>query len=217
MYEKLIYLVRHGETDANLKHVYQGVSQDNSLNENGKGQAARLGQWLKKYYLPPDIILTSPAKRAVETACILHYGIFGQKSKPDLFIISEMHEVNHGDWEGISDHDAACVYPDAYHLWQKRPMDMAFPNGETMEEARARILKIWRHNILARTEKIIMVVGHGGVNFQILNHALESHKIRNLWQDNACLNIIEKDKNDELRVRLINSTAHLHTSLEAPK
>lgn len=220
MEKKLIYLVRHGETDANIKHVYQGVSQDYGLNEDGKGQAKRLGRWLKQYYLYPEIILTSPARRATETACILHYEIFGEKTQtpsPGLFIIPDLHEVNHGDWEGQSDHDIACAYPQLYKLWMEQPMDMAFPNGETMEEARARVLKIWVHDILSRPQKVILIVGHGGVNFQILNYVLHSNHLRNIWQDNTCLNIIEQNQKNQLRVRLINGTAHLLTSIEAQK
>lgn len=212
---KTIYLTRHGVTDDNLKHIYQGVSQDNGLNEKGREQALLLGKWLKKYYPLPDVVLTSPAKRALDTACAIHFEIFGKEKKHNFFSVPLLHEINHGDWEGKSDSEVALAYPYLYNLWHNNPMDMAFPNGETMEEARARILKVWVHDILNREEKIILIVAHGGVNFQIINHSIGSSRLRNVWQDNTCLNIIELNDKNKLRVKLINSTAHLLTPLEA--
>lgn len=214
MVEKTIYLVVCGETDNNLKNIYQGVSQDSRLNEKGVLQAQLLGKWLKKYYPLPEAILSSPSLRAMDSACKIRNELFGEANIPYITSMHLLHEVDHGDWEGKSDQELSAAYPKLYNQWQNNPMDMAFPNGETMEEARARILKIWVHDILTRPENIILVVGHGGVNYQIINHVLGSHRLRNIWQDNACLNIIEREKSRS-RIKLINSTAHLLNPLEA--
>jgi len=85
-------------------------------------------------------------------------------------------------------------------------MKMKFPKGETMKKAKKRILKVWRDEILEYQDGHILIVAHGGVNFQIINDVLESDKLRNTRQDNACLNIIELPR---MRMALVNSTAHL--------
>ncbi|TYB31933.1 MAG: histidine phosphatase family protein, partial [Candidatus Mcinerneyibacterium aminivorans] len=63
-----IYFVRHGETKGNKEKKFRGRT-DYPLNENGKNQAKKLKEKLKKYKF--DKLLTSPLKRAHETAKII--------------------------------------------------------------------------------------------------------------------------------------------------
>lgn len=207
--KKTIYLIRHGQTDDNLRHVYQGVSKDNSLNKTGQEQARLLGQWMKDHYPPPELILSSPARRPLETACVLTHEIMGNKKGCPIYVIREFHEINHGDWEGKSDEQVQKEYSELYKLWHEYPMQVRFPNGESMRGAKRRILKAWVSEVLEQTESIIMLVAHAGVNFQIINDILESNKLRNVHQHNTCLNIIERGENGFLQMQLVNSTAHL--------
>jgi len=64
-----IYLVRHGETDANKNKVMQGQTQNLQLNENGVRQATLLKNKLKDIKF--DACYTSPMIRAWSTAMIL--------------------------------------------------------------------------------------------------------------------------------------------------
>lgn len=64
-----IYLVRHGETDANKNKIMQGQSQNLQLNENGISQATILKNKLKDVTF--DICFTSPLIRAWSTAMVL--------------------------------------------------------------------------------------------------------------------------------------------------
>ena len=206
---QLIYLVRHGETDANKLNIYQGRGQDNSLNETGRKQAELFGKWLKlhkKACPTPSIIFTSPAKRALETTAIIKNELVGMAKHPEICVLPNLHEINHGKWEGLSDKRLKKKYPKPYRLWKNKPMKMKFPKGETMKNAKKRILKVWRNKILGYKGGHIIVVAHGGVNFQIINDVLESDKLRNVRQDNTCLNIIELPR---MRMALVNSTAHL--------
>lgn len=63
-----IYLVRHGQTEANYEGKLQGRSNQ-SLNETGIRQIKKLKEQLKDKKL--DICFTSPLARAWETAIIL--------------------------------------------------------------------------------------------------------------------------------------------------
>ena len=60
-----LILVRHGQTDWNLKHLMQGMT-DIPLNETGKMQAFNVKEKLKNVKL--DICSSSPLSRAIETA-----------------------------------------------------------------------------------------------------------------------------------------------------
>ena len=63
-----IYLVRHGETEWNVKKLIQG-QKDIPLNKKGEDQAMALGKKLKKIKF--DAIYSSDLRRAAETAIII--------------------------------------------------------------------------------------------------------------------------------------------------
>lgn len=64
-----IHLIRHGETDWNIKRIYQGTS-DIPLNATGLQQAATLGAWLAANPLEyrGTAVIASPLQRAFVTA-----------------------------------------------------------------------------------------------------------------------------------------------------
>ena len=62
---KKIYIVRHGETDYNLKSIVQGRGINSSLNETGRKQALAFFDHYKD--LPIDIIYTSTQQRTHQT------------------------------------------------------------------------------------------------------------------------------------------------------
>ena len=64
----MIYIVRHGETDWNIKGLYQG-SKDTELTEVGIAQAEELKEKLKEISF--DVVISSPLKRAYDTARII--------------------------------------------------------------------------------------------------------------------------------------------------
>ena len=59
-----VFIVRHGETDWNLEHKFQG-EVDIPLNLNGIEQAQRIANRLRLEYF--DAIFTSPLVRALQT------------------------------------------------------------------------------------------------------------------------------------------------------
>lgn len=65
----LIYLVRHGQTDANVNNLFNGRNE-RDLNETGISQAEELSSKIAK--LPIDLIICSPLRRTVHTAQILN-------------------------------------------------------------------------------------------------------------------------------------------------
>ena len=60
-----IYVIRHGQTDYNVKNLYQGQT-DIKLNNVGREQAKQVAQKFENIAI--DKILVSPLSRAKETA-----------------------------------------------------------------------------------------------------------------------------------------------------
>ncbi len=99
-----ILLVRHGETEWNRLHRFQGRS-DIPLNPKGNHQARALGLALKKETI--TAIYSSPLERAVETAS--HIAQF-HPSVP-LMKESGLIEMDLGDFEGQEAHQWKKKHP----------------------------------------------------------------------------------------------------------
>lgn len=73
-----VYLVRHGETDLNKKHIHQFPSTP--LSEYGREEANTVAEYLRE--MNPDFLVTSDYRRGLETARIiaLHTGLAPESS-----------------------------------------------------------------------------------------------------------------------------------------
>ena len=67
----MIYFIRHGESEANLKHVFAGQKDNSPLTEKGREQARAEGQKIKELGLKINRIISSPLTRAFNTAKIV--------------------------------------------------------------------------------------------------------------------------------------------------
>lgn len=99
---KLIYLIRHGETDWNVEGRAQGFEADIPLNDNGINQSQITGSYLKNYRVKNkifDAIFSSPMKRAHETASIIG-GILGTNIK--IILLENLAETRSGLLSGVT-------------------------------------------------------------------------------------------------------------------
>lgn len=108
MNKKNIYVIRHGQTDWNLKEIIQGT-KDIPLNDNGRKQANELKDVLKNIRF--DKIISSPLKRAFETAQIVN--------KDNIQIDTDIRliERGYGKLEGISQYDLKKFNCTPEKLW----------------------------------------------------------------------------------------------------
>lgn len=91
-----LFLIRHGQTDWNLKEKIQG-SCDIELNDAGIKQAEELSSKVSKEGYKFSKIYSSPQRRAVKTAEIL-----SQATNVNFIILEGLEEINLGEWEGLS-------------------------------------------------------------------------------------------------------------------
>lgn len=73
---KKLYLLRHGQTEFNVKKLVQGRC-DSPLTDLGRKQAGMAAVWLKGHDVVPDKVVSSPLGRAMDTAQLVATELLG--------------------------------------------------------------------------------------------------------------------------------------------
>ena len=73
---KRLYLLRHGQTEFNVKKLVQGRC-DSPLTDLGRQQAGMAAAWLKAHNVVPDKVVSSPLGRAMATASLVATELLG--------------------------------------------------------------------------------------------------------------------------------------------
>ena len=73
---KKLYLLRHGQTEFNVKKLVQGRC-DSPLTDLGRQQAGMAAAWLKAHNVVPDKVVSSPLGRAMDTAQLVATELLG--------------------------------------------------------------------------------------------------------------------------------------------
>ncbi len=199
-----ILLVRHGETEWNKTHRFQGRS-DVPLNSKGRKQAHALARALKDEILTS--IYTSPLSRAMETARIIgtfHPGV-------PLHVDEGLIEMSLGDFDGMSARRWAETYPDFRDAWRKDPSALRMPGGETLSEVRDRAKEtVDRITQSYHPGCTLVMASHNFVILALLCHAtrLPLSRFRELQQGTAAFNVLYKTK-ESLWAEAINCRSHL--------
>jgi 2,3-bisphosphoglycerate-dependent phosphoglycerate mutase len=158
--ERLLVLVRHGQSDWNLKNLFTGW-KDPDLTPQGVGEAKAAGQRLKALGLSFDTAYTSALTRAQKTLGL----ILTELGTPNLAVTRDqaLNERDYGDLSGLNKDDARAKWgEDQVHVW-RRSYDIAPPAGESLKDTVARVLPYYNQEILPsvlRGEKTI-VAAHG--------------------------------------------------------
>jgi broad specificity phosphatase PhoE len=94
----MLYFVRHGESEANLRKVFAGQLDDSPLTGTGRRQAKEAGAEMKRSGLEFDHIIASPLDRTKETATIIavELGLAPSQIQHDARLL----EYDMGDFTG---------------------------------------------------------------------------------------------------------------------
>ena len=181
-----IYLIRHGQTDANVEKKYCGWT-DINLNSRGKKQVKKLGKKLSD--LKIDNIFASDLKRVKETAKFIN-----EFHKKDITYLKEIREMNFGDFENLTFKEISKKYPKQKEKIISNNLTYKFPNGESLKELYNRSIKTFKD--ILKKDGNILIISHGGVIASILTYVL-SGDIQNYWSievKNATLNTLVEKK-----------------------
>jgi alpha-ribazole phosphatase len=184
---KIIYIARHGETDANKDMRFQGHT-DNPLNAKGRAQANELAARVKD--LPLSKIYASDLTRAVETATPM-------AKCHNLKVISNsgFREICFGRWEGLTFKEIKAQWPSSIDMFLQKPGDVNIEGGESFQEVQKRAWSAFEEIVEEQKEDTsIMLVAHGGIVRVLLCTALglDLNKIWAFYVDNASLSCIIK-------------------------
>lgn len=187
---KLI-MVRHGETEDNLKQILAG-HLPGKLTLNGKEQARRVALRLKDEQI--DAIYSSDLKRAKDTA--LEIAKFHPKTK--IHFTKELRETDFGDLTGMDPKNVD---------WKNLPT-----NVETLDQIYVRGKKFLDKIYHKHKDKTVLFVCHGGIKGAITavilnegpDYIKQSTKI-----GSTAVSIFEIREDKKHIVHLLNCTEHL--------
>jgi probable phosphoglycerate mutase len=161
----MIHLVRHGETILTPTRKFSGTgSLDPELTEDGLAQAERVAGEVAK--LQPEVLISSPLKRARQTADAI-----ARATGLDVAEDEDWFELSFGTWDGKSIEEVRAESPDEYQAWLNsssyRP-----GGGESYDEARVRIDAALDKLVAKYPGQKVVVVTHNGVIKSAVNLAI---------------------------------------------
>ena len=160
MSDRLLVLVRHGQSEWNLKNLFTGW-KDPDLTEQGLAEAREAGRKLKAQGLVFDIAFTSVLKRAQHTLD-LALAELGQTDLPIKRNLA-LNERDYGELSGLNKDDARKKWGEEQVLVWRRSYDVPPPGGESLKDTLARALPYYVQEILPcvlRGERTL-VTAHG--------------------------------------------------------
>lgn len=151
---KKIYLIRHGQTEYNLKRIVQGSGVDSSLNDTGRAQARAFHRMYGG--LKFDRIYTSVLKRTTETVQpFLDAGYEHEQ-------LEGLNEINWGNKEGlVVDEQEHNHYFRIIESWRSGDLGEKMEAGESPQEVAARLKPTMDYILSKEDEERILVCMHG--------------------------------------------------------
>ncbi len=152
-----LVLLRHGQTDYNVAGRMQG-HLDSHLTPAGLAQAEEIAPAVAA--LPPDRILSSDLRRAVDTAAAV-----GAASGMPVKVDPRLRETHLGEWQGLTVEDVERTWPGSIAAWRSDPA-YAPPGGESRIEVVRRsrpVVDELDDEYADNPRGIVVVVAHGGM------------------------------------------------------
>src|SRR5690242_277136 len=171
MGERILVLVRHGQSEWNLKNLFTGW-RDVGLSEQGVSEAKAAGEKLAGRGIKFDIAYTSALSRA-QVTCQLILDAVGQSG---LTTIKDqaLNERDYGDLVGLNKDDARKRWgEEQVHIW-RRSYDIQPPGGESLKDTGARVWPYYMHVMQPHVLRgeTVLVAAHGN-SLRALMMALE--------------------------------------------
>ena len=195
-----LWLIRHGETEANVAGLYSGHSPT-SLTEKGVTQARALHHLLRE--VPFDQVLCSELERAQHTARLaLHERDIPTHTTPLL------NEMYFGDWEMRHHRDLSREDPESYAAWCNDWQNAVPTNGEGFQAFSLRVQQFISELPMWSTAENVLIVSHQGV-LSLLIASMLKMPAASLWHfrvDQGTWSAIDIH-DDFTTLRVLNSRA----------
>jgi len=178
-----LIIIRHGEAKHNLgkesEHVFAGNTIDNKLTTKGIKNAFNVADKLKNDDI--GIVYFSPLKRSRQTADII---IRKLRKKISSQEIKDLSELNVGDLTGHTEKEVRNMFPvEANTFYNADITHWNFPSGENFQEISQRVDRLLEKIKASRTNKKILICGHGMIN-RVIFYKIAFHNTK-LWQERS--------------------------------
>ena len=158
---KRLYLLRHGQTEFNVKKLVQGRC-DSPLTDLGRQQARAAAAWLKAHGVVPDKVVSSPLGRAMATASLVATELLGADA--DVEPCEGIIERSYGSFEE-GPHDALPT-----DVWD--PGEDLIPfGGEGSQALQERMVGTLTNLMSAKDTETLLAVSHGSASRQFIKAA----------------------------------------------
>lgn len=158
---KKLYLLRHGQTEFNVKKLVQGRC-DSPLTDLGRQQARVAAAWLKAHNVVPDKVVSSPLGRAMDTASLVASELLGPDAAVDP--CEGIIERCYGTFEE-GPHDALPT-----DVWDPGE-DLVPFGGEGSRALQERMVGALTNLMGSEGIETLLAVSHGGASRQFIKAA----------------------------------------------
>lgn len=148
-----LYLIRHGESQANEKDVFIGHT-DLELTDLGRRQAQVTAEYLKE--VTPDVIYASDLKRAYDTAeaTAKQYGM-------EVCTELGLREIFAGSWEYVPFAQLTVECPETFsQVWCKDIANARCDGGESVAEVYDRVSQTIRTLAQRHPDNTVFIFSH---------------------------------------------------------
>ena len=176
---------------------------DLSLNDTGLKQAEAAAISLTNWQVAA--IYSSPLKRALQTAEPI-----AKQLKLSVQPLEGLIDIDFASWQGLSAEEATGRDSQLFKMWLERPHLVRFPEGESLEIVRQRVLAAVDEVAARHKDQTVILVSHTVV-CRVLMCAMLGLDDSHFWQvrqDVNAINIFEMRESAPL-VTLVNDTCHL--------
>eukprot|EP00547_Thalassionema_nitzschioides_P015197 CAMPEP_0194250174 /NCGR_PEP_ID=MMETSP0158-20130606/22334_1 /TAXON_ID=33649 /ORGANISM="Thalassionema nitzschioides, Strain L26-B" /LENGTH=247 /DNA_ID=CAMNT_0038986881 /DNA_START=10 /DNA_END=753 /DNA_ORIENTATION=- len=167
---QIFFVLRHGETDANVAGVIQGSSDFSRLTEKGQQQARKVGTVVGALGTIESVYV-SPLARAQETFTLIREQ---NKNLPEATVWHDLRELDMHEWEGKDRITLQISDPAAWKAWEEgNAFDLEVSGHKPLVDVWDRATIVWerlRKNSNPGTSTIL--VCHGTLGQALLNTAL---------------------------------------------
>ena len=188
---KRLIIVRHGQTDLNVRDIFIGSRTEVPLSKTGREQAAAAGKAIKALIGRQTVhICCSPQSRCMETAGLLKAAL--GKKRADITEMPDLRERDFGSWEGMERAAVQTQDKALYESYVSGSLACTPEGAEPLQKVIARVEKI-REEILSKDSENIVVVTHNTTGRLLICALTDTpyEKYRNVTLDNAAPYILE--------------------------
>lgn len=201
--KKEIYIIRHGQTDYNLKGIVQGRGVNSSLNETGLIQAQKFYDYYSNHHF--EMVFTSTLQRTHQTVQpFLENGLYHS-------VAVELDEIDWGIYEGmVPSPEMLENYTGIISCWRNGDLDIKIHGGESAQDLLDR-QKPFFEKIKNLEAKKVLICSHGRAIRSLLCGFLDVplKDMDNFEHSNTCLYKLNYDGTN-FELEIANDIRHLN-------